>query len=269
MAACGEWGVGASSSEALARVDGTVITAADLEAEIQRLPQMVRSRYEAPQERRRLLDHMIDTELLLREVRRRELDRDPELRGRIEAARRRILGDALLRAVQAEAVDEAAIRAYYEAHLDEFTQERLHVRHIVVPEKALAHRLREELAGGADFAALARQRSVARTAALGGDLGLVSRGHLDPAFEDAAFALTDPGEISEVVETDVGYQILQLVEPREADTRPLARVERIIRKKLGDEARSRFLEGLRENARIETTLREGAPAAAPTHPERP
>lgn len=47
----------------------------------------------------------------------------------------------------------------------------------------------------------------------GGELGFQGKGELVPEFEAAAFALKD-GEISEVVETEYGYHIIQLIERR-------------------------------------------------------
>ncbi|MFH0965312.1 MAG: peptidylprolyl isomerase [Planctomycetota bacterium] len=61
---------------------------------------------------------------------------------------------------------------------------------------------------GADFAALAEEYSDAPTKADGGDLGAFRKGAQDPAFEEAAFRLA-PGEISPVVETPFGFQIIK------------------------------------------------------------
>ena len=48
----------------------------------------------------------------------------------------------------------------------------------------------------------------------GGELGLVGRATLDPAFATVAFNLTDPKKISKIVESEFGYHIIQLVEKR-------------------------------------------------------
>ena len=48
----------------------------------------------------------------------------------------------------------------------------------------------------------------------GGELGLMGRGTLDPAFAQVAFNLTDPKKVSKIVESEFGYHIIQLVEKR-------------------------------------------------------
>lgn len=67
-----------------------------------------------------------------------------------------------------------------------------------------------ELAGGADFAAVAAKYSDDATAGAGGDLGVIAPGQLVPAFEDAAFAL-QPGQRSAVVETPYGFHLIERV----------------------------------------------------------
>lgn len=52
------------------------------------------------------------------------------------------------------------------------------------------------------------------TARRGGELGLVGRATLDPAFATVAFNLTDPKKISKIVESEFGFHIIQLVEKR-------------------------------------------------------
>jgi peptidyl-prolyl cis-trans isomerase SurA len=60
----------------------------------------------------------------------------------------------------------------------------------------------------ADFAALARQHSEDASAERGGELGSLGRGRLAPQYEQAAFALR-PGDVSDVVETDFGFHVIQ------------------------------------------------------------
>ncbi len=67
------------------------------------------------------------------------------------------------------------------------------------------------VAANADFEALARERSEDSSASSGGDLGEVGRGRLAPEYEAAAFELR-PGQVSDVIETEFGFHIIQRVE---------------------------------------------------------
>ena len=73
----------------------------------------------------------------------------------------------------------------------------------------VAKRLQAQAAGGADFAALAREHSQDGSAPQGGDLGLFARGQMVQPFEEAAFAL-QPGQVSGVVETPFGLHIIKV-----------------------------------------------------------
>lgn len=69
--------------------------------------------------------------------------------------------------------------------------------------------------GEASFQTLARLYSEdPGSARRGGELGLVGRGTLDPAFATVAFNLTDPKKVSKIVESEFGYHIIQLIEKR-------------------------------------------------------
>ncbi|HTH15269.1 MAG TPA: peptidylprolyl isomerase [Magnetospirillum sp.] len=68
--------------------------------------------------------------------------------------------------------------------------------------------LKTELAGGADFAELARQHSDCPSGEEGGDLGYFGKGAMVREFDEAAFAL-QPGQVSEVIETPFGYHLIQ------------------------------------------------------------
>lgn len=69
--------------------------------------------------------------------------------------------------------------------------------------------------GESSFQTLARLYSEdPGTARRGGELGLVGRGTLDPAFAQVAFNLTDPKKVSKIVESEFGFHIIQLIEKR-------------------------------------------------------
>ncbi len=80
--------------------------------------------------------------------------------------------------------------------------------------KVFAESILDSIKHGSDFAAMAKKYSEdPGSAAHGGDLGFVKKGVFYPEFESAAFAL-QPGQISDVVESPVGFHIIQLIEKR-------------------------------------------------------
>ena len=91
-------------------------------------------------------------------------------------------------------------------------------------EQAEIDRIKNELrnytemvtSGQTSFTALAKLYSEdPGTARMGGEFpDYVGRGMLDPAFANVAFNLTDPKKISKIVETDLGYHIIQLIDKR-------------------------------------------------------
>jgi peptidyl-prolyl cis-trans isomerase C len=129
---------------------------------------------------------------------------------------------------------EQAARDFYDKNQDKMQQpERVHVRHILVKadantpaaDKAKAREKAEALLarvkGGEDFAKVAQESSDDKgSGARGGDLSWVARGQTVPPFENAAFALKNPNELSGVVETSFGYHIIQLLERQAASTVP-------------------------------------------------
>jgi peptidyl-prolyl cis-trans isomerase SurA len=141
--------------------------------------------------------------------------------------------------------------------------EQTRARHILVradeltddaQARQMAGQLRERILAGADFAELAREHSDDRASgARGGDLGWVEPGMMVPAFEQAMDAL-EPGEISEPVQSEFGWHLVQVLERRSHDateefTRDMAR-ESIFRRKAEEEF-AEWLRRLREEAYVE------------------
>ncbi len=108
--------------------------------------------------------------------------------------------------------------------------EDVHVSHIMIRPgptaedtlraRALVDSLAQRLAAGDDFAELARQYSADQGSARnGGDLGFISYDMpIVAEFKDVAFALENPGDLSDVVETSFGYHLIRLAERKPRPT---------------------------------------------------
>ncbi len=93
------------------------------------------------------------------------------------------------------------------------TEAQIRVRHILVPTFEEAQAIETRLAAGEDFAAIASELSTdTSNAAEGGDLGWAPRGQYVTEFDDAAWALENPMQISEPVTTTFGVHVIQLLE---------------------------------------------------------
>ena len=131
-------------------------------------------------------------------------------------------------------IPDADIAQYYADNQTQYsTPEQVRARHILfetdgkdeVEVRLQAEAVLADAKAGADFAALAEEHSEdASSASLGGDLDYFSRGQMVPEFEAAAFSL-EPGTITdELVQTQYGFHIINVIDTREAQTRPLDEV---------------------------------------------
>lgn len=122
--------------------------------------------------------------------------------------------------------------------------EQVHARQILAYTEAKAQNAYQSLQGGADFATLAFQYD----SATGGELGWFPRGYLFfPALEEAAFAL-QPKQYTQVIQSSVGYHILQVIERGEHKLSPDARLT------LQRKALETWLADHRQNATIEILI---------------
>lgn len=156
---------------------------------------------------------------------------------------------------QVQVTDDEA-RAYFDQHREEFDQpEMVHARHILVASEQEARDVRQRLAEGADFAALAKEKSTDTGSSQGGgDLGFFGRGKMVPEFEEAAFALA-VGDISEPIKSQHGYHIIQVLEKKPAQAADYEKVKEDVRKRAADDKLQAlvpgWLDSLRAAAKIE------------------
>jgi len=207
-------------------------------------------RYQSPDRRKRLLDEMIEIELLAQEARRRGLDKTEETQERV----RQILRDQLLEELRKSApaandIPEAELHAYYDAHKDDFAEpERRRVSAIVLETAAQAKTVLAKAikANPTEWGSLVDQFSAQRgtratpTAAteLAGDLGIVgppgnTRGanpRVPDPVRDAAFKIANVGDtFPSVVEADKKFYIVRVTSKTDGRARTYEEAQRAIR----------------------------------------
>lgn len=136
-------------------------------------------------------------------------------------------------------VSDEEVEQYYQEHLDKYSsEEQRRVAHILIEgdDQARAQAVLDELNAGADFATLAQEKSDDfGSADNGGDLGWIERDVMDPAFEEAAFALQNVGDVTELVKSDFGYHIIKLEELKDSVVKPFSQVAAQIKQEMIDQ----------------------------------
>jgi peptidyl-prolyl cis-trans isomerase C len=172
--------------------------------------------------------------------------------------------------VQKAEVSDAAVENFYAEHPEAFTMpEQVRARHILLekkpdtpPEEIEKNRellvsLRKKVENGEDFGKLAEEHSDCPSSSQGGDLGFFGKGQMVPEFEEAAFAL-EAGAVSEIVETQFGLHLIQVVEKQPEKIVPLAdikdRLSVHLKQEKGKEAAADHLNKLKETASIERMI---------------
>ena len=215
-------------------VGDITLTASQFDQLIDMLPEQSRAQARGPN-RKQFADNLVQVLALSQEGKRRGLNQTPSFKLQSSFTEANYLAGVTFGQISKEAkVSEADARTYYEAHKQDW--DSVSARHILirfqgsqVPLKpgqkdltdaealAKAQDLRKRIAGGEDFATVAKAESDdTGSGANGGDLGTFHHGQMVPAFDAAAYAL-QPGQISEPIKTQFGYHVIK-VEKRETKT---------------------------------------------------
>ncbi len=269
------WAQTASSDKPLVTDGrGNSISATDILVAAERVPEASRSTFLSRVDNvSRQAEELFLRRGLAAEAERAGLDKNPLVAAQLQQARDRILSDARVAEIdKAASISDEAARAYarevYRATPQRFAAAaQTRAKHILIrptPDgkgRELAKDLLAQLRSGASFDDLARRHSAdSANAAKGGDLGYFADNTMVKPFEDAVAALTQPGAISDVVDTEFGYHIIKLEGRRPAGTLPFEEVreglEREARTKVQNEARQANIAVLQRTAKVDSAAME-------------
>ena len=155
-------------------------------------------------------------------------------------------------------VTDAEVETYYQENIANYqkTPQR-RISHILIEgeDEAAAKQAEDILSqvnDGADFAELAKQHSADTfSGENGGDLEWLEPGVMDPTFDEAALALVNVGDVSDVVKTDFGFHIIKLTDFQAGNVKSLDEVKEQIQSSLStSKAQDKFFELQQEMARL-------------------
>lgn len=275
VAACDQTGgakgaKGAKPGQTLATVGNSTITTDDFDEILKRIPPFNRKRYTTKEGKMELLDKLVEEDLFYQEALRRGLDKDAEFTKRIEQIRQGILASMVKKELyeQEFSVTENEVKDYYEKNKDKFmTPETVKVKLLLVrvkrnatPEeekqaKAKADQAAKELKSGGNWDKIVDKYSDDRASKKkGGLLPKVRKGLRGEEFDAVAFAMTKPGQISDVFRDKRGFNIIQFEEKEDAKVKDFEEVKSTIDRRLKQEKLKEKMDstmaGLRSKANV-------------------
>ena len=243
---------GGDVGETLATVNGEVVGSKEFEQAAARKAPASGDALSA-EEKKEVLDSLVEEKLLYAEALRKGLDRDPKVQ--------KVMVNTLLRedvysTVKNGDFNDEMLQAYYEEHKSEFVvPEKVQIKRILVKvtearaddaAKLEAERIRGEVVKSPDsFKDLAAKFSEDPYKRRGGDVGFVSKEGkpgLDAAIVDKAFLL-ETGAVSEVFKTTDGYNIVQVAARREQVERTFQQMKGSVLRKVKNDKMKELYDG--------------------------
>jgi peptidyl-prolyl cis-trans isomerase C len=160
------------------------------------------------------------------------------------------MGFELQDEAKAALTEDALKQTYNDAVKSMGGQEEVRARHILVDKEDDAKAILDQIKGGGDFAALAKEKSKDPGASDGGDLGYFTKDQMVPEFADVAFKMY-PGQLSNPVKTQFGWHIIKVEDKRTKQPPEFEKVKDQIEAYVARKAQSEFVAKLRQTAKIE------------------
>lgn len=246
----------------LARVNDAPIYQSDIEAAYAQLGADFR---QLPLEvlQDALLEQLINRKMAVQAAKAEAYSESWALHRRIEGYRDRMIQEAYLNDLLEGRMTEERLRQHYEKVIvNAAAEEEVSARHILVADEAEARGLLDQLKSGGDFAALAKEKSLDTASGVtGGDLGYFQRELMVAPFSEAVFA-ADIGVLSDPVETQFGWHVIEVLDRRAAEKPSFEEATPRLRAELAPQLYEELLEMWTAAAKIEHYNEEGVEGAA-------
>ncbi|MCK4225448.1 peptidylprolyl isomerase [candidate division WOR-3 bacterium] len=205
--------------EIVARVGKTTLTVEELLTQIP--PQMLINT--SPETRKMILDNWVSNELIYQDALKKGFENRPEVEKQLEQVKRGVITQAYVQEMLANSrfIPENEARAYFEEHEEDYNTV-IEVSHISLNSQEKGVEVLRKLKEGQSFATLARRYSTdSATAKKRGSFGSFRKGDLVklPTFEQIAFSLKKSGDMTPVVQTEFGYDIIKLLSRKKSPQR--------------------------------------------------
>lgn len=230
------------NQKVLASVGSREITEGDMQRFLRSFDPQTAAQFRTPDGRKRLLEELINQELLYLDAVENKLDKDDEFVEQMEIAKVDLVKQYAINKLLADMkISEDEMLTYYNQNALKYrSAESVMASHILVNSLEHAEQALREINNGLTFEEAAQKYSTCPSSENGGDLGYFTRGRMVPEFENAAFDM-EKGEISKPVKTQFGYHLIKLVDRKEEGARSFDDVkDQIMQELLGQKQQETY-----------------------------
>jgi peptidyl-prolyl cis-trans isomerase C len=265
IAACGKGQPGSTPAAAdktaaaapapVATVDGTPISRLEYDIYVKSLLQGRPTAELTTEQRNQVLDELINMQLLAAQGGKDGVEKDPDVAGRLEVVRMRVLADAeSQKFLKDKEPTDAELHAEYDTAVGAMDKTEYHAKHILVPTKEQAEQVIKKIKGGAKFEDVAKAQSTDGSKANGGDLGWFTLTRMAKPFGDAVKNLKKGEMTQEPVQTQFGWHVIKLEDTRETAPPPFEQVKQQVNNGVIQKKLQAYVDSLKKTAKIDRSL---------------
>ena len=240
-----------ANAAAVATVNGKEISQDMYQTYVKQLQARQKKGQKSEINRERLINELVNRELLHQTALKMKLEKDPQVKFLLKQQRIDLLTKAAMKKiVDKSPITEGEIEDTYKNMLEKSSPMEFKARHILLKTEDDAKAVIKKLNKGADFAALAKEKSTGPSAKSGGDLGWFKPAQMVPEFSKAAMAMKKGEHSKAAVKTQFGYHVIKLEDSRKLEAPELAKVKDQIRGLLQQQRIQKYVAEQRKKAEI-------------------
>jgi peptidyl-prolyl cis-trans isomerase C len=202
--------------------------------------------------RQRVINELVNRELLYQDAVKKKLDKDPEVAFALEQLRMNTLIQANVGKIASDMkITDEQLKKEYDEKIAKANVTEYKASHILLKSQKDAEAVIKELDGGAVFSDVAKAKSTGPTGPDGGDLGWFKAGQMVPPFAHALTQLQKGTYTKTPVQTQFGWHVILLEDTRKASPPKFEDVKPQLANMMRGQEINNYIENLRKNAKVQ------------------
>jgi peptidyl-prolyl cis-trans isomerase C len=206
---------------------------------------------DTPEARNALREQLNTRELLVREAKKKGIDKNPDIKTQMDLSAQSVLVNAFVADwVKANPIPDAMLRKEYDNIRAQMGDKEYKVRHILVEKEDDAKEIIVALQKGDKFEKLAERSKDPGSKANGGDLDWNAPGNFVKPFSEAMVKLPKGKFTTQPVQTQFGWHVIEVDDIREAKVPPFEEVKPQLQQRMQGQQLDAYVKELRAKSGI-------------------